>query len=431
MDSTTFQKVPPNKYAKSLDISWKEGIPAMIMLSITDYYFIPMALFLGANAHEIGFLVALPHLIGSITQLFAVKFVQFWGSRLRFLVRAAYLQGVLFLPIALLPKIPGPYRVQYFIALAVLFRMVGNLIGTVWGSLTSGYLPAEERGKYFGWRGQITGIAGVFGTIIGGILLYVLKPVSESWSFVLLFLFVLAMRLTSAHLMSKMQDIPITRKKEDDFTFVQFLRRFRESNFVKFVFFVSSVTFATNIAAPFFSVYMLRDLKQTYLGYMLIHLSAVAASLIAFPLWGKHADLVGNAKVLRITGLLIPMIPILWLFSSNMFVLMMVEFFAGFVWGGFNLCSVNFIYDACAPGKRVRCLSYFSLINGLAIFFGATLGGFLADRLPPLGGYTLRSLFAISGALRLLSYFVLSGKFTEVRTGVRNVKGNLSKEGEL
>lgn len=417
-----FRLTYPSKHAKSLDISWKEGIPAMVMLSITDYYFIPMALFLGANAHEIGFLVALPYLVGSIAQLCAVRFVQFWGSRLRFLIRAAYLQGILFIPIALLPKVPGPYRVQYFILLVVLFRMVGNLIGTVWGSLTSDYLPAEERGKYFGWRGQITGTAGVVGTVLGGTLLYLLKPTSESWSFVLLFLFAAAMRLRSARLMSKMEDIPLMPKKEDDFTFFQFLKRFRESNFVKFVFFVSSVTFATNIAAPFFSVYMLRDLKQNYLGYMLIHLSAVVASLIAFPLWGKHADSFGNAKVLRITGLLIPIVPMLWLFTSNIYLLMIIEFFAGFVWGGFNLCSVNFIYDACAPGKRVRCLSYFNLINGLAIFLGATLGGFLADRLPPLGGSPLLSLFAISGALRFLSYFALSGKFTEVRTTAGDAK---------
>ncbi|MBI4431048.1 MAG: MFS transporter [Candidatus Omnitrophica bacterium] len=415
MDTKVPQKTPSSPYAKSLDISWKEGIPAMAMISITDYYFIPLALFLGASMHQIGFLVAFPHFLASAIQLFAVRLVNLLGSRLRFLVHGALLQGLLFIPIALLPLVPFSHRIELFIFLVVLFRMSGNLIGTVWGSLTSDYLSPEERGKYFGWRAGVTGIAGIFGTVFGGILLYVLKPVSESLSFLVLFSITGAMRLISARLMSKMQDIPLKGHREDDFTFIQFLRRFRESNFVKFVFFVSSVTFATNLAAPFFSVYMLRDLKQSYLLYMLVHLAAVTSSLIAFPVWGRHADVVGNVKVLRITGLIIPIIPLLWLFSTHFAFLICVEFIAGFAWGGFNLCSVNFIYDAVSPEKRVRCLSYFNLINGLAIFLGATLGGYLADRLPPLAGYPLRTLFAISGLSRFFSYLLLFGKFQEVR----------------
>ena len=207
----------------------------MVMLSITDYYFIPLALFLGASAHQIGFLIAFPHLLGSIAQLFAVHLVRILGSRLRFLVRATYLQGIIFVPIALLPLFLIPSRIEIFIVLVVLFRIVGNLIGTVWGSLTSDYLPPEERGGYFGWRARITGLAGVLGIVFGGMLLFLLKPVSESLSFVLLFVFAASMRLTSANLMSKMQDVTLQPKKEDDFTFFQFLKRFKESNFVKFV----------------------------------------------------------------------------------------------------------------------------------------------------------------------------------------------------
>ncbi len=200
-----------------------------------------------------------------------------------------------------------------------------------------------------------------------------------------------------------------------------FLRRFRESNFVKYVLYVASITFATQLAAPYFSVYMLRDLKLDYLRFMLVHLAAVFAGLFAFPIWGKHADVVGNAKILKMTGLLIPIIPVLWLFSSHFWYLIAIQIFSGFIWGGFNLCATNFIYDSVSAPKRVRCLGYFNLINGAAIFLGATIGGFLATRLPPISGYDLLSLFLLSGIFRLFAYFFLSSHFQEVRKTTRHV----------
>jgi MFS family permease len=88
------------------------------------------------------------------------------------------------------------------------------------------------------------------------------------------------------------------------------------------------------------------------------------------------------------------------------------------VWGGFNLCSTNFIYDAVTPQKRVRCLGYFTLFNGISIFLGATLGGYLANHLPALFGFQLMSLFLFSCALRWIGYFTFSGLFKEVRENV-------------
>jgi hypothetical protein len=68
-----------------------------------------------------------------------------------------------------------------------------------------------------------------------------------------------------------------------------------------------------------------------------------------------------------------------------------------------------------APPKRVRCISYFNVINGTALFLGASLGGLLASTLPPLLGYPLLTLFALSSLRRLVLYFLLFNRFSEVR----------------
>ncbi|MBU9888745.1 MAG: MFS transporter [Candidatus Omnitrophica bacterium] len=407
---------PNHPFLKSLDVSWKEGIAAGIMVAIMDEYLIPFGLFLGATPLDIGFLVAIPHLLGSLSQFLAVKIVDHFGSRLRFLSQATLFQAFLLVPMAFLSVLTFPSRILALIFLVTLFRVLANLIATLWGSLMSDYLPPEDRGKYFGWRSRLVGLFGVAALLFAATVLYFFKKFSlPAFGFTFVFLVIAASRLVSSRLMAQMQDAPHLKQPGDEFTFFMFLRRMRKSNFVKFTLYVGSITFATTLAAPYFSVYMLQELKFNYLVYTFVHMGAVVAGLFSFPVWGKQADRVGNAKVLKTTSLFIPLIPVLWLFSNNLLYLFLIEVFAGFVWGGFNLCSVNFIYDAVSPGKRVRCLSYFSFIMGTMTFLGASLGGYLAERLPPLNGSRILSLFLLSAVLRYLSHFFLSRHFQEVR----------------
>ena len=409
------------KIKKSLEVSWKEGIPAAVMLGIMDYYLIPYGLFLGATAHQIGALVAVPHLLASVAQLFAVHVVKYAGSRLRFLVAATLFQAGLLIPMAFLTLKSFSHPVEILIVLHSLFKIIGNLIGTAWGSLMSGYLPPHQRGNYFGWRSQIVGVAGLVGIALCGLFLFLMRNVDPALGFFLLFLGASLCRFLSSYLMNQMVDVPLDAKPGSDFTFFMFMRRFRESNFVKYVLYVAGITFAVQLSSPYFSVYLLQDLRFNYLSYMAVHLSAVVTGLVAFPIWGRHADLAGNAKIIKTASLMIPTIPLLWLFSGDLFYLILVELFAGFVWGGFNLCATNFIYDAVSPEKRVRCLGYFNLIHGIAIFSGASLGGFLAGHLPPLGRSPLLALFLISGLVRFAAHFLLSPNFQEVRETAKKV----------
>jgi MFS family permease len=94
---------------------------------------------------------------------------------------------------------------------------------------------------------------------------------------------------------------------------------------------------------------------------------------------------------------------------------MLVQMFSGFAWSGVTLSAGNFIYDAVTPQKRVRCIAYFNVINGVALFLGSSLGGYLATSLPPLLGYRLLGLFALSCLCRLTFYLLLSRSFREVR----------------
>jgi MFS family permease len=400
---------------ESLRASFKDGIFAAFMAGVTEHYATPLALFLGATVQQVGLITALPHLLSSLSQFLAVRVINWIGGRLKLLVRLVFCQASLILCIASLPWLESAHRVVLLIALLILSAVCGGLAGPAWGSLITDYIPSSKRGRYFGWRNRTVGAVTLGSIIISGLLLYSFREISYSAGFCVLFGSAALARFTSAHFISRMDEPPHRSDPASDFTFLMFIARFRESNFLKFVVFSACLTFATYLAAPFFAVFMLRDLQFSYLTYMGLQVCSSFASLVALPLWGKHADLVGNVRVLRLSSLLAALIPSFWLLSQDPAYLMLVQIWGGFAWSGVTLSAANFIYDAVTTQKRVRCIAYFNVINGAALFLGSALGGFLASRLPPLLGYRLLALFALSCFCRLAFYVLLSRSFREVR----------------
>lgn len=415
-----------HKIDLSLGASWKEGVVTQLMVGVFDYYLIPFALFLGATTGWIGFLVSIPTLLSAVAQFFfTVRAVELAGNRRNLLVSGTGIQAILMTPLILLALFKFPGRMLILIAVITVFRVLGSIIGPAWGSLVSDYLPENRRGQYFGWRSRMIGIAGMIGMTLWGVLLSTtVKEHRSEFGFAALFGIAVIFRLISFYYMTKMVNIPIQHTQDSDFTFWMFIRRFRESNFVKFIAYVGMITFATQLSAAYLSVYMLRDLHFGYVPYMAVSLASVITGFISFPIWGKHADVVGNAKVIKITSRILPLVAFLWAFASSPFQLILIEAFSGFVWGGFNLCTTNFIYDAVNPSKRMRCLVYSNLINGVGAFFGASLGGFLAERLPVFHGSALPTLFLLSAVLRVATNLFLRRHFREVRDLSRKVSSS-------
>ena len=407
------------RHHKSLIACWKEGVLATVMVTVADVYFIPLALLVGASSKMVGLLVAIPNLLGSISQLISVRLLNRMGSRHRFLIPAILLQVFVLISAATLPLLHFSFTVAAVIFLASLYRILANLVSTVWGSLVSDYLAPEERGTYFGWRSQLVGIASVISMTGAGIMLYMIKPISNALAFFLIFIIAAVIRFISVTYISKMEDIPLQIKTHKTFNFFNFIARYKKGNFVKFVFYISAMSFGASLSGPFFSVYMIRDLNFTHLMFMAINLASILGGFIAGAVFGKLSDKIGNAKVLKMIGYIVPFTPILWMCSTSILWLFFVEILAGFSWGGFGLCAANFTYDAVKPENRVQCISYLTLINGFAIFFGATFGGYLTEILPPVFGQKLFGVFLISSAVRLLVTLTFGRQFKETRESIK------------
>jgi MFS family permease len=403
-----------NNKSKSLYYSFLDGIFASIMTGFTMNYVVPFGLVLGAKNFHVALLNALPQLFSSIVQLRTAEMVDKLKSRLKIITLFVFLHGISYLLIILLLFVPVEVRILWFIFLTTLSSVLTSIAAPAWWSLMSDTVDKDKYGEYFAWRGKILGFVSLVSSFIAGWFLGVIKD--KFTGFVILFFSAGISRLISGYFISKMEDIETKISPEKAFSYIEFIKRGQESNFVKYVFFVSLFNFAVFISAPFFSVYMLRELKMTYLEYTIVTLSTALAGLLFLPFWGKTADKIGNVKVIKVTGLLICILPILWIFSKNFFYLILINGFAGYIWAGFNLSTVNFIFDVASQETRTRCVGYFNFTNGMFIFLGTMLSGWLATHLPALVDESkLLTLFLLSGILRTVIIFVFKDKFYEVK----------------
>jgi MFS family permease len=182
-----------------------------------------------------------------------------------------------------------------------------------------------------------------------------------------------------------MKDPPYEPKADSYFTFVQFVRRARESNFVKFVVFVALTHFSAQVAGPYFLPYWKYELKYDTSEWVVMASAATLASILMLPLWGRFSDRFGNKCTLILTSLAITAIPLGWMFTTNFYWLVATNLYSGLVWSGFNLASWNYILEAVTPHKRARCVAYFNIVCGLGMFGGSMIGGWLRDAMLPGG----------------------------------------------
>ena len=404
----------PGRVKKSLNFSFADGLFASAMTGLTADYITPYALALQATVRQIGFLSALPNLLSSLVQLGSAGLADRLKSRKKIIIIFVLLHLLMGIPIILIPYIFKAQPVLSLVIFVTLFTSLNAFAGPAWASLMSEYIPYKLRGKYFGWRNKIMAAVTIFSAFLAGFILQHSKN-NILKGFTIIFGAAVIFRFISWCFLTRMYEPPYRPNPRAYFSFLDFIKRVRESNFAKFVIFAASLTFCVNLASPFFSVFMIRDLKFNYFTYTIVVTVVTVAQIITFDRWGRHADKVGNVKVLRLTSFIIASLPLWWIFNQSPLYLVFAQILSGFAWSGFNLCATNFIYDAVSPPKRVRCIAYFNVFSGIGVCLGALCGAFLVDILPALLGYKILSLFLLASVLRFAVVFIFSGRIKEVR----------------
>jgi MFS family permease len=398
---------------RSLLHSIRDGCGHAVMLGCGEAYLPPFAIGLGAGSLVVGLLASLPLFVGAATQLGSVFLLGRISRRKPLVTIPAFLQGLWWLPLLVLPVLSGSAGPAVLLVCALVYFALGGLTVPAWNSWMGDLVAPERRGAYFGRRDRLRTISQLIAVTMTGVVLAVASGLGAQLAgFAVVFAIALFARLYSARELARMDEPAYVRPSPaQSFTLRAFLRRLPRSNFGRFTSYVAAMQAATYLSSPFFALYMLRDLEFTYLEFTAASTVYVLAQALTFQNWGRLVDRFGSFNVLRLAGLLVPVVPLLWLISPRFEAILVYQLISGLVWAGFNLSSANFIFDSVSPPKRARCVAYHNLLVNGGIFAGALAGGWLAPHLPdrlPIAPHPvelashLQFLFLVSGAARLV-----------------------------
>ena len=410
---------------RSLRHSLYDGITYSLMTGAAESYFSAFAILLKATTAQIGLFASLPPLLASFMQLFSAWLGRRTGHRKQIIVFGALIQATTLIPLTLLPMLFPDDAVTLLLICSIVYYIGPNLGSPQWSSLMGDIVPEARRGRFFALRTQLASVASFMALIAGGLILEFFDSMHITyWGFVTVFAMSCLARFQSAYHLSQMYDPPGHVAALESPWHIELWRAIRSTDLVPFSLFFASMQFAVGIASPFFVVYMLRDLKFSYAEFMINSAAAVLLQFLTLNRWGRLSDIFGNRLILITTGAIIPVMPTLWLVSTNYYYLLGVQCVSGLVWAGFSLSASNFVFDLTPPERRATLMAAHNVLAALGVFIGAVIGGFLGTHLPneiTLFGTTIQWLsvlygvFVISGIMRLIVAIGFLPRLEEVR----------------
>ena len=410
---------------RGLHYGLRDGACQAVTQGSGEQYLSAFALLLHASPFQLSLLSALPQLIGTGAQLASVKLLQWFPNRKALISAGTVGQAFAWIPIVLLPLLLPQWGPWLVVCGAAAYFACAHFTAPAWNSLIADWLDQHERGAYFARRAQIIASLSFFALCGAGWVLSLWQDSTTAWwGFVMIFALAGSARILSAVALSSVQDVHPTAQLEAQQGFREFFRQNTTKDFRRFLLFAGLMHASVLIAGPFFVLYMLEDLHLSYLGYGGWLAAGLLGQLLTLRAWGQFGDRFGNKALLSITGFTVPILPMLYLISTNLGFLLAVNFCGGVIWAGLALGLQNYVFDSVRPEDRTKAIALYSTINAVGWTMGALLGSWLVEHLPARiewAGFTLQPasnlpfIFFLSGVLRLLVSSSLLGTFHEAR----------------
>ena len=406
---------------KSRHISIKEGIFASAKNSLGTQYLSPFAISVNARYDLVAMMSAVAGMLGPLFQILGSRLME-KHSRKKIVTKYTLLEsfswltfiiiGFLFAKGILITELPIIFL--FFFSISIIFL---NIITPSWFSWTGDIVDENYRGRWISKRNLMIGVTSLVLAIAAAFFLeYMKKDDNLMFGFGILFFLAFVARIICWKLFKKQYEPKLKIKHDAHFSFFEFLVNARKSNFGRLSIFRLFFSFSIMIANSLIAVYLLRELNMTYTSFMIVILSATFFALLISEIWGKIADKYGNYRVLAISTILIPIIPILWVLNHSLIYLILVPgLIRGVGWAGLNLAEGNFIYDNVSPEKRGIAISYYNMMMGIGFFLGGLTGAFLIKFLNTSQISPITIIFLISSLLSMAVVAFLMPKIKEIK----------------
>ena len=407
----------------NLKYSIVEGSFFAIMFGLSENYLSAMAVFMGFSALQISILNSFPQLVGAFAQLGTQSFAKLFKSVKTFVVSLAVVQSLMWLVLIYIISITNSYIA--ILLWSVAYYTIASIIGPAWISWMGYLVPLRIRSNYHANRNRIIHSIIFISILLGGFILKVFND-NMILGFTIMFAAGSIGRLLSSYFLAK-------KNNEDS---LDLDKSYRFSYIVKdktktiFIIYNTFIHFSVMFLGPLFTIYILRTMELSYFVLTLCMVSWWVGNVFSSRMWGRVAKKRGNLYLLKLTTILMCILPALWIsvyyFDENgrVLVSLIINLLAGITFSGFGLSSFNIVYEISEKDEVIKFSSLLNCLKGIGVFIGSLIAGSIVDSsyiIEWLSTYNFTSIqlsMLISIILRFFSYFIL---------GKLNLKNNLAK----
>lgn len=384
------------------------------------------ALHLGASNLMVGVLASAPFL-SQLLQLPAILLVERVRKRKRIAVLTSIVGRLMLAIMAVTAFFAGISPLLIF--LTAQFVLCGlQAVGTcAWNAWLRDLAPEHSLGQVFAKRTVwLTAINLALG-LAAAVALDVTAPHSYARNLVFATMFGIGCvtGLISARIVTAMPE-PLMPPPGGAIRLTKLLRQpLRDHNFSRLLVFVGSWQFAVNLATPFFTVFIVRQLHFNVSFVMVLSVVSQIANILAVRTWGLLSDRFANKSVLAVCAPVYILSIVAMIGASQIgdrglvkTWLIVLHLLMGASVAGVTLTSTNIALKLSPRGSATAYVAASATVTAVAAGIAPILGGLLADF---FGNRKLELLLRWSNPQNILSlpliltswdfYFLLAGAF--------------------
>lgn len=403
----------------------------------TGVYTTGYALHLGASTAMIGLISAAPSW-GQLLQAFSPLLIERLKQRKRLIVLSYTFSTLMWLPAAFIPLLffddIHSIMLMMFIMLSSAALALGNPARSSW---FTDLIPGEIRGRFVGRQHSIVAAVGLVASLSAGAFMDRHTGAGQQTGFSILFIIAAVFSGLSIWGWSRTPEPPKQQSRTISPGELLSLP-FRHPQFRKLMFLVSGRLFIAQLAAPFFTVYMLRTLEISYSQIALFAALQILANIAMNPLWGYLSDKFGYRPIFLLAATGLALFPLGWGFVTleNYWIMVpIVQIWGGIMSAGIPISQFNLMVKLAPEANRSVYMGCYSALSRTGAALGAMLGGIAASlcmTLPSISlfGQTiadLQFLFIGNTFLRLTWVAMLTKVSEEASATPREVINQMSR----
>jgi MFS family permease len=386
---------------KNLRASLADGAAFSVMVGIGETYLPAFALALGMGEITAGLVASIPLLVGAVLQLISPYAVVWLHSNRRWVILSVLLQAASFLPLIAAAQV-GHIPVVALFAVVSLYWGAGMGAGPAWNTWMEAVVPRKVRAPYFAWRTRVSQAGMLVGFVAGGLALQYGKRSDRTLdAFAVIFSIAAICRFLSGRFLSRQSEQRVVKIEQLHIHPIDFAKRLWQGRTERMLLYFLAVQVAVQISGPYFTPFMIKQLKFDYATFMTLLAASFIGKILAAPAFGRFAHRFGAHRLVWLGGMGIIPVAGLWLVSDNFAFLLALQFLAGVAWAAYELSVVLLFFETVHRDERTSFLTLFNLANAVALVFGSIIGGtFLSyfGKNPP----AYLALFALSTYARAL-----------------------------